>query len=143
MEVTKRTPDEYIASLPDEYKGDIAKLDQMITSVSPTSHRVMWEGKFWGGSEQKIIGYGDFSYKRSDKETVNWFYIGLALQKNYITVFVNAVEGKEYLAEKYKSKLGKVKVGRSSISFKRVEDIDLNVLKEVVDKSFTLMAGVN
>jgi hypothetical protein len=69
----------------------------------------MWEGVFWGGSEQRIIGYGNFSYQRSDKKQVEWFLVGLTRQKNYFSVYVNAVEGKHYLAELYGSRLGKVK----------------------------------
>ena len=93
----------------------------------------MWEGVFWGGSEQRIIGYGNFSYQRSDKKQVEWFLVGLTRQKNYFSVYVNAVEGKHYLAELYGSRLGKVKTGKSSISFRNLSDVNLDMLREMIE----------
>ena len=93
----------------------------------------MWEGVFWGGSEQQIIGYGNYSYQRSDKTQVKWFIVGLTRQKNYFSVYVNAVEGKTYLAERYGPQLGKVKIGKSSISFRNRADINLDVLREMIE----------
>jgi hypothetical protein len=58
--------------------------------------------------------------------------VGLAIQKNYISIYVNAVEDGQYVSEKYRSKLGKVKAGKSSISFKHLDDLDLDTLQKVV-----------
>ncbi len=65
---------------------------------------------------------------------VEWFLIGLAFQTNYISVYVSAVEGREYVAEKYGEEIGKVKVGKSSISFRSLDDIDLDKLLAIVAK---------
>jgi hypothetical protein len=66
---------------------------------------------------------------------VDWFIAGLAAQKNYITVFVTAVEEGAYLAERYADRLGKVKVGRTTVSFKRLADVDLKVLLELIRRA--------
>jgi hypothetical protein len=66
---------------------------------------------------------------------VDWFVAGLAAQKNYITVFVTAVEDGAYLVERFSDRLGKVKVGRSTISFKRLAQVDLRVLLELVARA--------
>lgn len=139
MEKTKTAVSNYINSLDSESKADIAKLDKLISKAAPKVPKVMWEGKFWGGSDQKIIGYGDYNYVRPGKNDVEWFVVGLAQQKNYITVFITAVEDGKYLAEDYKDKLGKVKVGRSSISFKKLEDVNVELLVELIKKSFKIM----
>ncbi len=89
--------------------------------------------RFWGGSEQRIIGYGNYSYTRTDKTEVEWFVIGLTRQKNYFSVYVNAVEDRQYLAELYGPRLGKVKTGKSSISFRNRAEVDLDVLREMVE----------
>ena len=47
-------------------------------------------------------------------------------------MFVNAVEDGAYLTERYADRLGKAKIGRSSISFKRLDAIDLDALIELV-----------
>jgi hypothetical protein len=58
--------------------------------------------------------------------------VGLALQKNHISLYVNAVADGKYLGDRYRARLGKVKTGSASISFRRLEDIDLGVLTELV-----------
>ena len=139
MQKVSTSPDEYLQSLPDEIKKDIETLDEEISKAMPGENRVLWEGKFWGGSNQNIIGYGDVVYKRP-KDDIEWFIIGLAAQKNYISLYVNAVEGKQYVAEKYKDRLGKVKVGKSSISFKNLSDVNLDILVELVKQAKDIMS---
>ena len=141
MQTTDTPPGEYLASHPDGVRQDMTTLDQAITHAMKGRRRVLWEGRFWGGSDQRIIGYGDFDYTGRSGKSVDWFVVGLAAQKNYITVFVTAVEDGTYLAESHKDRLGNVKVGRSSVSFKRLSDVDLPVLLELVGRANALMPG--
>ena len=101
----------------------------------------MWEGIFWGGSEQQIIGYGNYTYLRSDKTRAEWFIVGLTRQKNYFSVYVNAVDDEQYLTERYGPELGKVKTGKSSITFRNLADINLNVLSEMVEHAGKIMTS--
>ena len=133
MERTDTSPDDYIASQETDTRVVLEELDTLIQAALPDSPRCMWEGTFWGGSEQQIIGYGNYSYQRSDKKQVEWFLVGLTRQKNYFSVYVNAVEGKTYLAELYGTRLGKAKIGKSSISFRNWNDINLDVLREMLE----------
>lgn len=137
MKIVKTSPDEHIASLPAGVREDVAKLDQEFSKIIPED-RVLWQGVFWGGSQQSIIGYGHRVFKGS-RGDVEWFVVGLALQKNYISVYVSAVDGKQYLAEKHAGKLGKAKVGKSSISFAKLSDINLDVLLDLVKRAKQLM----
>lgn len=50
----------------------------------------------------------------------------------HISLYVNAVQDGRYVSESFGPKLGKVKVGKASISFKRLEDVDLEALTEVL-----------
>ncbi|MGD9630283.1 MAG: DUF1801 domain-containing protein [Pyrinomonadaceae bacterium] len=138
MEKVKTSPDEFIASLPDETRPAVEKLDKQIAKIMKGEERVLWTGIFWGGSEQNIIGYGDLSYERKGK-TVKWFKIGLASQKNYISIYVNAVDGNKYLTQKYGDALGKVKVGASSISFKKTDDLNLDKFTEMLKMASELL----
>jgi hypothetical protein len=127
------SPDDYIASQTPEVRTVLEELHALIKEALPNQDCCLWEGVFWGGSEQRIIGYGDYSYLRSDKTQVEWFIVGLARQKNYFSVYVNAVEGKKYLAEIYRPRLGKVKTGKSNISFRNLADVNLDVLTEMLE----------
>ncbi len=141
MERVESSPDDYIASQDPDIRTTLAELHTLIKTALPDRYSCMWEGVFWGGSEQQIIGYGNYSYQRSDKKQVEWFIIGLARQKNYFSVYVNAVKGKKYLAEIYRSRLGKVKTGKSSISFRNLSDVNLDVLTEMIKHAGKLTAN--
>ena len=133
MKQVESSPDDYIASQASDIRTVLEEFHTLIRAALPDRDCCMWEGVFWGGSEQRIIGYGNYSYQRSDKTQVEWFIVGLTRQKNYFSVYVNAVEGKAYLAELYGPRLGKVKIGKSSISFRNRADINLDVLREMIE----------
>ena len=140
MEISDRDIGEFLQGLPDESRADMTALDNAIRGAMAGLPRELYVGKFWGGTDQEIIGYGRYSYTRPNGVHVEWFVVGLAQQKNYISVYVSAVEGDEYLSEKYGPDIGKVKVGKSSISFKAVEDIDLDKLVALVSKARAVAA---
>ena len=130
------TNDDVDAFLADRGSDDMTTLDAHIADVFG-SDRVLWRGIFWGGSEQAIIGYGDWTYRRPGKPDVNWFMVGLAQQKNAISVYIMAVEDGQYAVKKYADTFAsgtgaKPKVGSSVVSFKRLSDLDLEALLRVV-----------
>ena len=133
MERVASSPDDYIASQLPDIRAVLEELHALISAALPDRDCCMWEGVFWGGSEQQIIGYGNYSYTRTDKTEVEWFVVGLTRQKNYFSVYVNAVEDRQYLAELYGPRLGKAKIGKSSISFRNRADVDLDVLREMIE----------
>jgi len=82
-----------------------------------------------------MIGYGTYHYKYASGREGDWAMLGLASQKNYISLYVTCmVEGK-YLAETYKSKLPKANIGKSCIRFKRIGDVDLKIIEELLRKA--------
>ena len=140
MERVAASPDEYLASLPAESRGVMTALDRRLGAALPGHRRSLWKGVFWGGSAQSIIGYGGYSYVRSDKKPVEWFIVGPARQTNYYSVYVNAADGRRYLTEAYAGRLGKVKIGKSSVSFRRLDDVELDVLMELAARAGVLMS---
>ena len=136
MQATNRTIKEYLNSLDETVRDDVVQLHELITKHMPNITPKMWEGTFWGGSEQSIIGYGDLIFTRSDKTTVEWFMVGLSLQKNYISVYNCATIDGKYAVKVYGNKLGKAKIGSSSISFKKLDDIKIDELVKLVDLAY-------
>ncbi len=127
MKTTTQNIDTYLSSLPDDIRQDMQTLDAEIAGLMAGESRKLWVGTFWGGTEQTIIGYGDLVYTRSDKQIVEWFKIGLALQKNYISIYVSM-----YSVKKYPGDLGKVRLGASNISFKNLSDLNLEELRALI-----------
>lgn len=113
----------YIDSVPDERKKIIKFLHSFIQKIAP---------KLKAHFAYNMLGYGKFKYTNYKKDVIDWPVVAMASQKNYISIYVCAVDGKKYIAEKYKSKLGKVSVGKSCIRFKKLEDLNLDTLKEVL-----------
>ena len=132
MQVSDRSPDDFLDELPEQHRDDMKTLDAIIASIFADDSRVMWEGVFWGGSQQSIIGYGDLVQLRSNGASVEWFVIGLALQKAGISVYVNAVKDGQYLGKVYGRRLGKVKIGSASIGFRKLENLDLDVFTAMI-----------
>jgi hypothetical protein len=50
-------------------------------------------------------------------------------------VYVNAFDEDGYLVEKYADRLGKAKIGASSISFRSLDDIDVEALLDLIEKA--------
>jgi len=117
---------EYMDALPEDRKEIITALDALIKKEAPTLKPHF---------AYNMLGYGSFKYKNYKKETIDWPTVALASQKNYISLYVCAVEDGKYIAEENKAKLGKVSVGKSCIRFKKLEDLNLDELKKVIKKA--------
>jgi hypothetical protein len=126
------TPDAFLASLPDDVGSMMTELDSIITSCLQERARVLWEGRFWGGTDQHIIGYGDIVQPRPRGEPVEWFLVGLARQQRSFSIYVNAVLDGAYLLERYAGRLGTVKTGAASINFGGLDDVDVDELKALL-----------
>lgn len=114
---------EYLKSVPAERKEIINFLHKFIQKSAP---------KLKPHFAYNMLGYGSFPYHNYKKEKIRWPIIALANQKNYVSLYVCAVENGQYLAEQHKTELGKVSVGKSCIRFKKLEDVNLPVLKKVI-----------
>jgi hypothetical protein len=118
-----KTPEEYIAKIDEPRRAQIQMLHDMIRKTIPEQKPYIISG---------MIGYGTFHYKTKSGREGDWCKIALASQKNYISVYVCASDGRQYVAEKYKDAFPKASIGRSCIRFKRPDDIDIEVLKKVI-----------
>lgn len=135
MERSDRDPDDFLAGLDGPFTEDLRQLDAEIAERMPGRARILWEGPMWGGTHQTIIGYGDFSYTTSRGDTVEWFMVGLAAQKDHVSVYINAADPDGYLVRKHADRLGKVTTGSAVIGFKRLEDVNLDELMAVVEEA--------
>ena len=141
MQRSSTPPDDFVASLPDGVRDDIAVLDAQLARIFEGHERVLWEGPMWGGTEQRIIGYGAYHYKGRSGAEGEWFIVGLAAQKAHLSLYVSGAEDGQSLAKRYAGRLGKVKVGSANVSFKRLDDLDLPVVLEMAERARDLTAG--
>jgi len=88
----------------------------------------------------KGIGFGTYRYQYASGRKGEAAVIGLASNAQYISVYVNGWVGKKTVTEKNARRLGKVDVGKICIRFKRVSDVELDVLVETVRAGAEAMA---
>lgn len=139
MRISEESVDAWLDSLDDERADEFRRLDRLISDVFAGDSRVLWVGKFWGGTDQTIVGYGDLIQPRPKGEDVHWFVVGLALQKANISLYVNAVKDGSYLGQAYSKSLGKVKVGSASIGFRSLADLNMEALASMLDEARSII----
>lgn len=133
MEISETSVDAHLDGIDEAAVADTMRaLDRLINAAMSNRRRVLYEGKFWGGTDQQIIGYGHIVQPRPKGEAVHWFLVGLARQKDHYSLYVNAVHEGTYLGKHYDGRLGKVKLGSASIGFKSLDDLDLEVLEQLL-----------
>jgi hypothetical protein len=87
------------------------------------------EPEMWGTS---IVGFGRHNYKYESGTKGEWFQIGFSPRQQALTLyFMGGAERNPDLLKK----LGKHKIGRACLYIKRLDDIDLPTLKQLIKRS--------
>ncbi len=81
-----------------------------------------FEPKMWGPT---IVGFGSYHYKYASGHEGDSMIIGFSPRKNEFSLYVVAPD-KDYSS--LLDKLGKYKMGKACIYFKKLSDLDLSVL---------------
>jgi len=112
---------EFLEGLPDPLqRADSLALLELFTETLGV------QPKLWGDA---IIGFGDYRYKYASGREGDWFVLGFSPRKQNLTLyFQNEIQNQgEALA-----RLGKHKLGGGCLYIKRLSDINLDVLKEML-----------
>ncbi|MEM7300822.1 MAG: DUF1801 domain-containing protein [Pseudomonadota bacterium] len=92
-----------------------------------------WPARMWGDS---IIGFGRYHYKYESGREGTFFRTGFSPRKQNMVVYImpgfSAHDG-------LMAQLGKHKTGRSCLYINKLADVDLDVLRELVEKSVAWM----
>lgn len=125
---TEVSVSDFLASIDDEQKRAdsqvVAQLMEAATGEPP---------KMWGPS---IVGYGTYHYVYASGREGDWMLTGFSPRKTALTVYLMA--GVERQTELL-AKLGKYKTGKSCLYIKRLSDINLDVLREMIGVSVEQM----
>ncbi len=115
-------------------RTDLESLDRVIRQTAPGLEPHFHAGTPLGtpGMRMKMIGYGRAAGKGFD-----WPVIGVALQKNYISVYITGVPGLAHHGDT----LGALRTGHNNFSFKRFGDLDAVRLKALIADIAATVAG--
>ncbi len=121
---TSASIDDYIASRAnDEQRADCKSLMSLLKRVTGE------KPKMWGPS---IVGYGSYHYTYDSGHSGEAPMTGFAIRGRELVLYLMA-ESDEQKA--LRAKLGKHKMGKSCLYFKRFSDLNSEVLSEMVRTS--------
>ncbi|MGY8664699.1 hypothetical protein Q3C01_20415 [Bradyrhizobium sp. UFLA05-109] len=113
-----------------ERKHDLVNLHRLIVQAAPALKRFFHRGTPAGeaGMRMKMIGYGKFRYAIKSGKSTEWPVIGVALQKNYISVYVAVTRQGAPIVSGYAGRLGELRMGGNNFSFERFDDLKQNAM---------------
>jgi len=130
--VNKASVDKFIKSITDErVREDCYKILDIMQKATKA------EPKMWGTS---IIGFGSYHYKYASGREGDWMLTGFSPRKQNLTLYIMSGFDKY---ESLMAKLGKHTTGKSCLYIKKLNDVDLKVLKELVTNSIKHMKKSN
>lgn len=92
------------------------------------------EPKMWGSS---IVGFGTYHYRYASGREGEWPIIGFSPRKTDLTLYI--MPGFEKF-ESLLAKLGNYKTGKSCLYIKKLDDVEIPVLKKLIATSVEKMS---
>ena len=83
----------------------------------------------WGSS---IIGFGSYPVKYASGREAEWMKIGFAPRKRNLTLYI--MDGFDHY-DALLAKLGNYKTGKACLYINKLDDVDMQVLKELIERS--------
>ena len=121
------TPDTYINGLDEPRRSQVRQLHELIRATAPELEPHIVSG---------MIGYGSYHYVYASGREGDWPIIGLANRKRAISLYASCVTADGlYLAEDFRERLPKADIGKSCVRIRKLEDVDLDVLAELIERT--------
>ncbi len=120
----------HIESLPEPRRSQMQRLHDILLEALPAADVRMWD---YGGP---LIGYGTYTYSSSKGPVGEWFSVGLASRKSYISLFSMAAGPGGYLVETLHHRFPGTKIGRSCINISKPELVDNAAVRDLATQTW-------
>ncbi len=130
--LTDKNPVDFLNTLADEKKRQ-----DSFTILHLMEEVTGYPAQMWGDN---IVGFGKYRYRYASGRTGEWPLAAFSPRKQNLTLYIMA--GFEQYAALMKQ-LGKHKTGKSCLYINKIEDIDLNVLRDLVRACAAHMIATN
>jgi hypothetical protein len=117
--------DDYLAGLDEPRRSTVARFDRTIQQAVPGLDVRVYG---YGGT---MLGYGAYPYRTSAGVEGEWFALGVAARKRYVSFYSTALREDRYLLEVYADRLPGAKVLRSCVNVTKPDLLDDEVLAEI------------
>ena len=119
---TGASVEEFLATVPDAQKRQDSAILLDLMSVATGD-----EPRMWGPS---IIGFGTLAYRYDSGRTGTWFVVGFSPRKRAFSLYLAG--GLSPHDDRLK-RLGKHTRGKSCLYIRRLSDVDLSILTEMIN----------
>ncbi len=115
---------DYLAAITDsQRRADCEHLLQMMQDISGC------KATMWGPA---IVGFGQYHYRYDSGREGDMCVVGFSSRKTDISIYLVAASDKQ---QQLLTQLGKHKMGKSCLSVRRLSDIQLPVLQQLIEDS--------
>lgn len=120
---TELSVDAFIKKIPEaEKRKDALEIIKLMEKATKA------KAKMWGSA---IIGFGNKLLKYESGRELDWFVMGFSPRKQNFAFYIpGTVEKQQTLLKK----LGKHKTGKGCLYINKLEEVDIAVLKEIINK---------
>ncbi len=124
----------YITSQPEAKRSEMEELHRVILEIMPECKLWFLDGIDANGKivTNPNIGYGAYTIKYADGKTKEFYQIGLSANTSGISVYILGIEDKKFLPETFGKTLGKASVTGYCIKFKKLKDINIEILEAAI-----------
>lgn len=124
---TKASVEAFIKKQPEDIAADCRAIVKMMTKASGE------EPRMWGAS---IVGFGRYHYTGASGREGEWMVTGFSPRKANLSLYILSGLDKETALLK---KLGKHTTGKGCLYIKKLADVDVKLLEELIVKGVKAM----
>lgn len=121
----------YITCLPAPKQQDMVTLHELTSRISAGKRLWFFDGKDANDKtvSNPTIGYGLYTIRYANGSTREFFRVGLSANSTGISVHIMGIKDKTFLQQTYGKDLGKATVTGYCIKFRKLQDINIDVLE--------------
>jgi hypothetical protein len=123
---------EFIAGVPAGRQEAVRTLANLIMEIAPELEPHLREGK---------LGFGVYQYSYKSGRTGEWFRVGIGNNKGNLALYFPDSNETGHIAPNYADQLPNAKVGHSCITFRQLADLDLDVVRTMVQHVVDIYHG--
>lgn len=133
MDITAQV-EAYLAGQPEPKQSDLRRLNALILAEFPECRLWFSDGTNEAGKvvANPNLGYGAYTIRYADGSSREFFRLGVSANTAGISVYVLGLDDKTYLSRTFGATIGKARVTGYCISFKRLSEINVEVLLAAV-----------
>lgn len=129
---------QYLAAQPEPKRRDLAELHRIVLELMPGCKLWYLDGKDESGKvvSNPNIGYGSRTSRNADGKSREFYQVGISANTTGISVYILGISDKKYLSQTFGERIGKAKVTGYCIKFRKLGEVNVEVLKEAIRQGF-------